>query len=105
MNLHTALVEPLHGPAVELVNVAPAEGTAVNVTKVCEASDVPAGDCEIVPGPLTEVVSVKFCGAKVAVTVTFPVSTNEQIALVLPAQAPPDQPVNVPPVSAAQRST
>jgi hypothetical protein len=56
-NVHTAFVLPAQAPA-QFTNVAPEFGTAVIVIEVPEANEVPLGDCVIVPGPLTLVVSV-----------------------------------------------
>jgi hypothetical protein len=58
LKVHVALVLPAHAPPFQLVNVAPVFGTAVKVIAVPEANEVPLGDCVIVPGPLTAVVSV-----------------------------------------------
>ena len=45
VNAHIGLLLPLQGPLVQLPNVAPLFGTAVNVTLVPELNQVPAGDC------------------------------------------------------------
>ena len=55
--VQTGLVLAEHAP-VQLVNVAFAAGTAVSVMDVPELKVTPVGDCVIVPGPLTVVVSV-----------------------------------------------
>jgi hypothetical protein len=98
LNVHVVLVLPAHAPPLQLVNVAPALGTAVNVIAVPDANEVPVGDCVTVPGPFTAVVSVNCGGpANVAVTVVFSEILNVHAMLVTPAHAPPDQPVNVAP--------
>jgi hypothetical protein len=58
LNVHVVLVLPAHAPPLQLVNVAPALGTAVNVIAVPDANEVPVGDCVTVPGPVAVVVSV-----------------------------------------------
>jgi hypothetical protein len=56
-NVHVAFVLPAQAPA-QLTNVAPLDGTAVNVIEVPLVNDVPLGVCVIVPGPIALVVSV-----------------------------------------------
>jgi hypothetical protein len=58
LNVHVVVVLPAHAPPLQLVNVAPEPGTAVNVIAVPDANEVPAGDCVTVPGPVAVVVSV-----------------------------------------------
>jgi hypothetical protein len=96
-NVHTGLLLVAHAPA-QLVNVAFVFGTAVSVMDVPDANEVPVGDCVIVPGPLTVVVSVYCAAANVAVTDVFAEMLNAHVAFVLPAHAPPLQLVNVAPV-------
>jgi hypothetical protein len=55
LNVHVVL--PAHAPPDQLVNVAPALGTAVKVIVVPDTNEVPVGDCVTVPGPLAIVVS------------------------------------------------
>jgi len=95
---HAAFVLPAHAPPLQFVNVAPVFGTAVKVIDVPDANEVPVGDCVIVPGPLTAVVSVYCAAANVAVTDVLAEMLNAHVVLVLPLQAPPDQLVNVAPV-------
>jgi len=98
LNAHIVLVLPLHAPPDQLVNVAPVPGTAVSVIGVPDANEVPVGDCVIVPGPLTVVVSVYCAAAIVAVSDVFAEILNAHVVLVPPLHAPPDQLVNVAPV-------
>ena len=79
------------------MNVAPVFGTAVSVIEVPDVNEVPVGDCVMVPGPLTVVVSVYCARANVAVTVVFAEMLKVHVALVLPLHAPPDQLVNMAP--------
>ena len=72
VNVQTGFVLPEHGPFVQLPKPAPVPGTAVNVTEVPESNQVPAGDCSIVPDPVTLVANVYFC-EKFAVTAVLPV--------------------------------
>jgi hypothetical protein len=77
LNVQVRLVLPLHAPPLQLENVAPVFGTAVNVIAVPDANEVPVGDCVIVPGPIAVVASVQlFCGVKFAVTVVFAFRSN-----------------------------
>jgi hypothetical protein len=62
---------PLHAPPDQLVNVAPVFGTAVSMIEVPDANEVPVGDCVMVPGPLTVVVSVYCASANLAVIDVF----------------------------------
>jgi hypothetical protein len=96
-NVQTELVLAAHAPD-QLVKDAFAAGTAVSVIDVPELKLAPVGDCMIVPGPLTVVVSVYCAAANVAVTDVFAEMLKAQIVLVLPLQAPPDQLVNVAPL-------
>lgn len=97
LNAHIVLVPPLHAPPDQLVNVSPLFGTAVNVIIVPDANEVPVGDCVIVPGPLTFVVSV-YCGAvNVADTAVFAVAITMHAIEPVFVHAPP-QLENVAPV-------
>jgi hypothetical protein len=98
LKAQVVLALPLHAPPDQLVNVAPLFGTAVSVIVVPDGNEAPVGDCMIVPGPLTVVVSVYCAAANVAVTDVFAEMLKAQIVLVLPLQAPPDQLVNVAPL-------
>jgi hypothetical protein len=71
LKAHVALVLPLHAPPDQLVNVAPLFGTAVSVSAVPEANDVPVGDCMIVPGPTIFVANENWPPENVAVIVVF----------------------------------
>jgi hypothetical protein len=57
-NVQTGFVLVLAHTPDQLVKVSPEVGTAVSVIEVPDANEVPVGDCVIVPGPLTVVVSV-----------------------------------------------
>ena len=78
----------------QLTNVAPVLGTAVRTTCEPAANVVPVGDCVIVPGPTTVVVSVTFA-AKFAVATVFAFSTALHVVAVLAAQVTPLQLTNV----------
>lgn len=100
-NVQTGFELPAHAPA-QLLNMAPAFGTAVNVIEVPEAKLVPAGDCIIVPGPETFVASVTGAPpVKVAVTAVFVFRVSKQSSGALDGtvHAPAGvQPLNVAPV-------
>src|SRR5438093_1106081 len=96
-------------PPLQPVKVEPAAGAAVKVTAVpleyaaaqVAPQEMPAGLLVIVPvpAPVFETVSVKFCTAKVAVTVVAALSVTVQVPV--PEQPPPLQPVKVEPAAGA----
>src|SRR5271154_3834987 len=75
---------------VQLTNVAPVLGTAVSTTCEPAANVVPVGDCVMVPGPTTLVVSVTFA-AKFAVATVFAFSTALHVVALLAEQVTPVQ--------------
>jgi hypothetical protein len=78
---------------VQLTSMVPALGKAVRTTSEPGANEVPVGDCVIVPGPTTLVVSVTLV-AKFAVTTTFEYSTIVHVVAPARVQITPVQLTN-----------